>query len=382
MIRILIAPNSFKNALTAEEASKAIASGLKDSGLGAELISFPIADGGDQTSSLLVKHLKGSMKRAEVYGAYLKKTSVSYGLINRGKTAVIEIAETSGFKSIQNRLKSPLKSSSKGLGELICKNMEAGIHDFIICLGGSVTVDGGIGMLQELGLKFKDSHNKEFKAMPDSFNQVESMDISALQKIRSLCSFTVLCDVDNKLLGKKGAAHVFGPQKGANEQDVDKLESFLKLFTALTKKTIGKSLNNVVGGGAAGGLGAAFEVFLNAKLKPGASTFCELSNFEDELKRADLLITGEGSIDSQSLNGKGPVEVARLARKNKIPCIALAGKIPLTINSDLQELFMMLLSIGSKPEKLDEAIANTKGNLKRTGKQVGNLLNQLCYVKN
>lgn len=252
MFNILIAPNSFKNSLTANEVADAIALGFKESELEAVLQNFPIADGGDHTSFLITDYLKGKMNSLKVSGAYLQETDANYGLVNKGKTAVIEVAQTSGFKSIQGKLKSPINSSTKGLGEIIQYNIDDGIFDFIICLGGSATVDGGIGMLQALGMKFLDKNHTQFHALPSNFEKVQSIDLEQFNKTISKCSFTVLCDVENKLLGEEGAAKFFGPQKGADDIPVIGLAGSIplkvskdlqKYFTMLL--AIGNSPNNL-----------------------------------------------------------------------------------------------------------------------------------------
>ncbi|MGN0022029.1 MAG: glycerate kinase [Sphingobacterium hotanense] len=376
MKKILIAPNSFKGALTAEEVAQAIETGLKASKIQAELIKFPIADGGDHTSYLLSKHLKGKMEKRAVKGVYLQDTEASYALLDKGKTAIIEVAETTGFKSISGKLRSPIESSSYGLGELIKYNLDQGVLDFIICLGGSASVDGGIGMLQALGLEFLDKDGKGINATAKNYKDVKNFSLDKLKMISQDARFTVLCDVENKLLGTDGAAAVFGPQKGASPEDVKALEAFLGYFDKLTKEMIGKSLNSVIGGGAAGGLGAAFKVFLNADIKKGAAYFFELTKIEDQVKDVDWVITGEGSIDSQSLEGKAPIVLAELARKHNKPIIGLAGKIPLEIDEKLQDYFAALLAIGNRPEDLENAIQHTADNLTRTAKQLGLLLNR------
>ncbi|MDM1048649.1 MULTISPECIES: glycerate kinase [Sphingobacterium] len=376
MKKILIAPNSFKGALTAEEVAQAIETGLKASKIQAELIKFPIADGGDHTSYLLSKHLKGKMEKRAVKGVYLQDTEASYALLDKGKTAIIEVAETTGFKSISGKLRSPIESSSYGLGELIKYNLDQGVLDFIICLGGSASVDGGIGMLQALGMEFLDKAGKAINATSKNYRDIKSFSLDKLKRISQDARFTVLCDVENKLLGADGAAAVFGPQKGASPEDVKALEAFLGYFDKLTEEIIGKSLNSVIGGGAAGGLGAAFIVFLNADIKKGAAYFFELTKIEDQVKNVDWVITGEGSIDSQSLEGKAPVVLAELARKHNKPIIGLAGNIPLKIDKKLQDYFAALLSIGNRPEDLEDAIQHTADNLTRTAKQLGLLLSR------
>lgn len=374
MKKILIAPNSFKGALTAEEVAQAIETGLKASKIQAELIKFPIADGGDHTSYLLSKHLKGKMEKRAVKGVYLQDTEASYALLDKGKTAIIEVAETTGFKSISGKLRSPIESSSYGLGELIKYNLDQGVLDFIICLGGSASVDGGIGMLQALGMEFLDKDGKAINATTKNYRDIKSFSLDKLKRISQDARFTVLCDVENKLLGADGAAAIFGPQKGASPEDVKALEAFLGYFDKLTKEIIGKSLDSVIGGGAAGGLGAAFKVFLNADIKKGAAYFFELTKIEDQVKNVDWVITGEGSIDSQSLEGKAPVVLAEMARKHNKPIIGLAGNIPLKIDKKLQDYFAALLAIGNRPEDLEDAIQHTADNLTRTAKQLGLLL--------
>lgn len=374
MKKILIAPNSFKGSLTAEEATEAIAEGLNQSLLKAKFIKFPIADGGDHTSFLMTKHLKGSMHKHEVKGAYLQKTEAHYGLLHDNKTAIIEVAETSGFKSIKGKLKSPLESSSWGLGELIAHNIAQGVRSFIICLGGSATVDGGLGMLQALGLACLDKSGKVFQASPQNYKDIVQLDLEKLNEKINGIKFTILCDVDNRLLGAQGAAAVFGPQKGASSADVVALEAFLSQLELLTKKTTGQSLNKVNGGGAAGGLGAAFNVFMKADMQKGAPYFCKLTEVETLIKQADWVITGEGSIDSQSLAGKAPVVLAGLTKKAGKPIIGLAGRIPRTIDKRLQDYFTTLLAIGNSPEELQQAIKHTSLNLQRTAKQIGLLI--------
>ena len=374
MKKILIAPNSFKGALTAEEVATAIETGLKASNIKAELIKFPIADGGDHTSYLLSKYLKGKMQKRAVKGAYLQNTEANYALINKGKIAIIEVAETSGFKSITGKLRTPMESSSFGLGELIKHNLEHGILDFVICLGGSATVDGGIGMLQALGMEFLDKNGNRIEGKAKNYKDLKSLSLDKLKNTVKDARFTVLCDVENKLLGEDGAAAVFGPQKGASPKEVKTLEAFLTHLDELTEVNIGKSLDAVIGGGAAGGLGSAFKVFLNAEMKKGAAYFFELTQIEEQLKEVDWVITGEGSIDSQSLEGKAPVVLAQLAKKYKKPIIGLAGNIPLQIDKKLQDYFAALLAIGNRPEDLDIAIKHTADNLTRTAKQLGLLL--------
>ncbi|WGQ10590.1 glycerate kinase [Pedobacter gandavensis] len=374
MYKILIAPNSFKGSLTADEAAHAIEQGLNQSKLKFQSSKFPIGDGGDHTSFLLTNHLKGEFGHHLVFGAYGDLVDARFGLINHGKTAVIEVAETSGFRTIQGEFRLVLQADTKGLGQLIDHVLSLGVSEIIICLGGSATIDGGIGMLTALGVRFLDAAHQIIDVYPGNFSQVAVIDVTGLKQKISHCKFTVLCDVDNPLLGECGAATVFGPQKGATEKEVLLLEAFLSRFNELTLATLGKSLAQVKFGGAAGGLSAALSVYFNADLLEGAEQFCQITGFKQALSNVDLLITGEGSIDEQSLNGKAPYVAVKHALAANIPVIGLAGNVPMVVAEELQRYFSMLLSIGNKPESLLEAIDHTYENLVRISKQIGNIL--------
>lgn len=375
MYKIIIAPNSFKGSLAADEVALAIEQGLKQSQLIFQSEKFPIGDGGDHTASLLTDHLNGEFRCLPVLGAYGDLVEAGFGLVKGGRVAVLEVAETSGFKSIIGEANKPLKASTRGLGQLINHVLDLDVSEIILCLGGSATIDGGIGMLSELGVKFMDMHKNNILAVcPENFTQVAFIDASTLEQRIGKCEFTVLCDVTNPLLGENGAAKVFGPQKGASENEVVFLAEFLTRFNELTFSALGKSLDKVESGGAAGGLGATLGVYLNAQLLKGAEHFCKMTDFGTSLSKADLLITGEGSIDAQSLSGKAPFVVAKYALAKHIPVIGLAGAVPRVITNDLQQYFSMLLSIGNQPEPLGLAIKNTKANLIRTAKQIGNII--------
>lgn len=374
MLHILIAPNSFKNSLTAQQVASAMEAGFRSSALDAHLTVFPIADGGDYTAHLLGKYLNGTSHTLTVSGAYGDPTEATYSVLPNGKTALIEVAETSGFRSIPGQPKNLLTSTTRGLGELIKHNISAGITDFLICLGGSATVDGGLGMLQALGLKCFDSSGRLLQARPDNFDHVSTMDASDLVALTRQVNFLALCDVSNPLLGATGAARVFGPQKGASKRDVDQLEAFLTRWDRLSQQLLNRSLSKLPGAGAAGGLGAALGTYLEARMEKGADYFCEITGFHQALAKADLLITGEGSIDRQSLQGKAPVVVAQLAQERRIPVIGLAGRIPQAIPEELQQCFTMLWSIGHQPEDLKQALSHTAENLTRSCKQIAEWL--------
>jgi glycerate 2-kinase len=373
-MHILIAPNAFKNSLSATDAADAIKFGLLQSGLRCSINCFPIGDGGDGTASLLLNVLDGRFSETEAKDPLGRKIKSSIGFIEFGQTAVIEMADISGLKRLQSSERDPMHTSSFGTGELIRTAMEMGIRKIILGIGGSATVDGGCGLLQALGLRFLDKAKKELNPTPNNLHLLDSIDSSEMDERIRDTEFIVLCDVENPLLGDNGAAKVFGPQKGAGPGEVILLEKALHHLRNVCKRQTGRDMKRVRHGGAAGGVAAGLAVFLNARLVQGIEYFLDLTGFDEALEKADLLITGEGSIDLQTLEGKGPFGVARRAKKKNIPVIGLAGSIPLEANSELDFYFDVLLAIGHEPGDLQTAISHTAFNLKRTSEQVGKIL--------
>jgi glycerate kinase len=338
-MHILIAPNAFKNSLSADEAANAIAHGLKVSKLECTTTCFPIADGGDGTGSLIVERCKGQLIQKEVNDPLGRKIISQFGLIDNGKTAVIEMADASGLRLLKREELNPLQASSFGTGELIKFALDEAVSKIIIAMGGSATVDGGCGILSALGITFFDADGALLSAVPGSLASLNRIDVSELDPRIADCEIVVLCDVNNKLLGPQGSAAIFGPQKGATPADVIKLDNFLTLLDEVARKQTGMKMSELKYGGAAGGAAAGVCIFLNAKLVNGVEHFLQVTGFEEELSKANLLITGEGSIDLQTLQGKGPIGVAKRAKHKNIPVIGLAGKVPLDQNSELDEYF-------------------------------------------
>jgi len=235
-------------------------------------------------------------------------------------------------------------------------------------------VDGGCGILSALGIGFLDADGNVLKAVPESLFQLTSIDISGLDARIANCEIVVLCDVDNRLLGDKGAAAVFGPQKGASPENVKQLDAFLSKFSGITLQQTGKNIAGLKYGGAAGGVTAGMYGFLNAKPVNGIDYFLKLTGFDAALQKADVVITGEGSIDVQTLQGKGPFGVAYLAKQQNIPVIGIAGKVPIEEDTELRKYFDVLLAIGNGPADLATAMQFTEGNLVRMGVEIGNLL--------
>jgi len=371
-MHILIAPNAFKNSLTATEVAKAIELGLRQSKLDCTCESFPIADGGDGTGDLIIDKFKGRRIVKKVYNPLGKHIDASFGLIDEGRTAVIEMANASGLRLISKKKMNPLFATSFGTGQLIRFALDEGVSKIIIGLGGSATVDGGEGILRALGVCFTYKENEKLSEQGEGM--LIEIDLSGLDPRVKDCEIIVLCDVENSMLGKKGAATVFGPQKGASPKDVILLEESLSRFRRIALKETGKDMGKVIHGGAAGGAAAGLYAFLDAKLVPGADYFLKLTGFEESVKKADLVITGEGNIDEQTMEGKGPFAVAQLAKKCNLGVIGLAGKVPEKEMKALRNYFDVLMAIGNEPTGLAEAMQLTEQNLIRTAKEIGNLL--------
>lgn len=375
-MHILIAPNAFKNSLSAAASAEAVLTGLNRSGLLFTAECFPIADGGDGTGFLIVERLGGRWVLCPVHDALGRPVMVSFGLIDDGRTAVIEMADASGIRLLERGELSPLVATSYGTGELIRAALDSGAREIILGVGGSATVDGGAGILRALGARFLDRDGLELMG---SLADLERLDLLGIDPRIRECRIMVLCDVENELLGVVGAAAVFGPQKGALPADVPVLEASLRRLADVVFLETGRTIGSVKYGGAAGGVAAGLYGLLDAELVNGIDHFLRLTGFEERLQLADLVITGEGSIDEQTLQGKGPYGVASRAKARGIPVIGLAGRVPLSASEGLREYFDVLLAIGNGPMELAEALARTRENLERMGEEVGRVY--VSYLK-
>lgn len=373
-MHILIAPNAFKNALTAEKAAAAIAEGLQQSRLSCSTKLFPVADGGDGTASLLQQYLNGITHTVQVHDPLMRVINAAYSIIENGNTAVIELANASGLRLLQKNEYNPLRATTFGTGELIKSALDKNVKKIILCIGGSATVDAGTGILRAVGANFYDIHENPLEHLPAFLHTLHAIDLSNINPRLLHTQIDILCDVDNPLLGEHGAAKVFGPQKGASTMDVQFLENaFIQLRTIMFDET-GKDIAAIKHGGAAGGVAAGLHACLRANLLNGIDYFLNITNFNEALENAELVITAEGSIDAQTLQGKAPYGVALRAKEKNIPVIGLAGKIPLDTDASLQKYFDVLLPINNELATLDSAIQNTYANLARTAKNIGDLL--------
>lgn len=323
-MKILVAMDSFKGSLSAQEACDAVEKGIKAVDVNIEVIKKPIADGGEGTVKTLVNALNGKIVNLIVSDPLFRKIEGYYGIINKN-TAIMEMAISSGLTLLENKDRIPLLTTTYGLGEMIRDALDKGIKSFVIGIGGSATNDAGIGMLDALGMKFYDKDKNLLKPIGKSLRSIYSIDYQHFDERIKNCNFLIACDVNNPLFGKNGAAYIYGPQKGASNSEVIKLDLGLMNFSELVKKyfKIDKSLEQ--GAGAAGGLGYAFSSFMQASLKPGIEIVMETLNLEKIIPQVDLIITGEGKIDEQSKMGKVLSGIGYLAKKYKKTAIAFAG---------------------------------------------------------
>lgn len=369
-MKIVIAPDSFKESLSSPEVAREIANGFRQVFPQAELIELPIADGGEGTVEALLAATGGQPRSATVTGPLQQPVEAHYGVCGDGQTAVMEMAAASGLHLVPEHRKNPLETTSLGTGELIKHALDAGYRKFIIGIGGSATNDAGVGMLQALGVKFLNHQGQQIGSTGGALKDLEKIDISGLDQRLQECRIEVACDVDNPLTGERGASVIFGPQKGATEAIVEQLDQSLARFADCVRRDLGKDIENVSGAGAAGGMGAAMLAFLDAELKPGVDIIIEQVGLERLLEGADLVITGEGRLDGQTAFGKAPAGVAKTAAKYNIPVIAIAGSLGDGVENLYQYNINAFFSVINGPCTLDKALANAAENIRLTARNV------------
>ncbi len=372
-MRIIVAPGAFKNSLTVGEAAQAIARGLEQSGLDAGLELLPVADGGNGTLDAMLAG--GGERRSElVQGPLGAMVEAEWGLLPDGRTAVVEMALASGMELLAADELDPLRASTYGTGQLLQAALAAGATRIILGLGGSATVDGGAGCLQALGVRLLDAQGRQVGPGGGQLGGVAQVDARGLDARWGRSELLLASDVDNPALGELGAAAVFGPQKGADAQQVDPLERQLRHFFSVICEQTGRDVREVPGGGAAGAFAAGMMAFLDARIQPGIELVLAQSGFAQRLAGADLVITGEGQMDEQTIHGKGPVGVARLAREQGVPVVALVGGLAVH-DAALHEAGMQaVLPVTPRPMTLEEALADAPQLLERAALRLGRLL--------
>jgi glycerate 2-kinase len=324
-VKIVVAPNSFKGSLSASQAAAAIARGVRQARPDAEIVEIPVADGGEGTVEALVSARTGTYRSVEVEGPLGDPVAAPYGLVEGGRTGVVELASASGLTLIPTENRDPRRASTYGFGQLLDAVRRDGVDSIIAGIGGSATNDGGAGMAQALGYRLLDKNGRDLPRGGAALARLERIDASGFDPAWRSISVMVASDVTNPLTGPQGASYVYGPQKGADEEAVRELDQALARLGEVIERDLGKHVADVPGAGAAGGAGAGLVAFLGARLVPGAPLVVEASGFDQALPGTSLVITGEGRVDSQTAYGKAPGEVAKRAHAAGIPVLLLAG---------------------------------------------------------
>ena len=373
-MKIVIAPDSWKESLTALEVASAIEQGFREIYPDAEYVRLPVADGGEGTVEAMVAATGGHQVPLTVTGPLGEPVEAFYGLSGDRQCAFIEMAAASGLESVPPAQRNPLLTTSWGTGELIRHALDAGVRQIIIGIGGSATNDGGAGMAQALGAKLLTADGQQIAPGGGALETLARIDLSELDPRLADCRIEVACDVTNPLTGPQGASAVFGPQKGATAQMIDRLDSGLRHYARIIARDLDIDVLSLEGGGAAGGMGAALYAFCGAQLRPGIEIVTDALQLAERVADADLVITGEGRIDSQTIHGKVPVGVARVAKRFNVPVIGIAGSLTADVGvvhqHGLDAVFSVLYTICT----LDEALANAAANLRMTARNVAAVL--------
>lgn len=375
---ILIAPDSFKECLSALEVAENLKTGFERSPLGANVKVLPMADGGEGTVESLVDATSGKIIEVEVTGPLGNKIDSFFGILGDGRTAAIEMAAASGLPLVPDDKLNPELTTSYGTGELIKAALDHNCDKIIIGIGGSATNDGGVGMAQALGVSFKNHQGEEVGFGGRELKKIKNINLDNLDPRLNNVQIEAACDVDNPLCGRRGAANVYGPQKGADRNQIRKLDEGLKNLAEIIKQDLGKEILNMPGSGAAGGLGAGLKAFLDAELKPGIDIVINASGIKELISEMDLVITGEGMLDGQTVYGKTPAGVAQLAKQHDIPVLAVAGSIGSEAEKVYQAGIMSYFSILDRPMELKEARRDAPVMLQNLGENLGRLFAGFC----
>ncbi|MDA5492621.1 glycerate kinase [Yersinia intermedia] len=361
-MKIVIAPDSYKESLSALDVAVQIEAGFRTQFPDAQYIKLPVADGGEGTVEAMVAATAGRIIQVNVTGPLGDEVAAFYGISGDDKSAFIEMAAASGLELVPPELRNPLKTTSYGTGELICNALDQGVKHIIIGIGGSATNDGGAGMVQALGVKLLDKQGKQIGFGGGKLAELDVIDISGLDPRIKQCQIDVACDVTNPLTGSEGASAIFGRQKGATPEMVSQLDDGLQHYAGIIKRYLDIDVDQVEGAGAAGGLGAALLAFCGATLSPGIDIVTDALGLDALVRDATFVITGEGRIDSQTIHGKVPIGVARVAKRYNKPVIGIAGSltddVDVVYEHGLDAVFSVIYSICTLEQALDNAAAN------------------------
>lgn len=375
-MKVVIAIDSLKGSLSSMEAGMAIKDGILAAKPDAEVIVKPLADGGEGTTDALIEGMNGERIDLTVTGPMHIPVDAYYGYLKDTNTAVMEMASAAGITLVPDSEKNPLLATSYGVGEMINDAIQRGCRNFIIGIGGSVTNDGGIGMLKALGVRFLDENDEDAGEGGQALAKVARIDVSGMNPLLKECHIQVACDVNNPLCGENGSTYVYGPQKGVTEDMKKTLDEAMAHFARVTSETLENDYLNTPGAGAAGGLGYAFLAYTGAALTPGIELILDAVGLEEELSGADVVVTGEGRLDFQTAMGKAPVGVARLAKKYNAKVIAFAGSVTKEATACNKEgidaFFPILRGVCTLAEAMDPVAA--RNNMTATVEQVFRLL--------
>lgn len=369
-MKIVVAPDSFKESMSAKEVCDSIEKGLLSVSKDWEIVKVPMADGGEGTLEALVDATNGKIFNEKTLNPLGKEITSKFGILGGKNIAVIEMASTSGLELISPEKRNPYITTTYGTGQLMLKALEQNVEEIILGIGGSATNDGGAGMLQALGAKLLDENREEIDFGGYELSKLDRIDFSSLDKRLKNIKILVACDVTNPLTGKDGSSYIFGKQKGATPEMIEILDRNLLHYSKIIKRDLGFDVNNVSGAGAAGGLGAGL-LTLGAVLKKGIDIVIEANELDKKVQGADLVITGEGSIDGQTRFGKTPYGVVTIAKKYNIPTITLAGNIGKDIDILYDYGFDTIFSIMQGVDTLENALKKGKENIERTAKNIG-----------
>ncbi|UQC72358.1 glycerate kinase [Lelliottia sp. AC1] len=373
-MKIVIAPDSYKESLSALEVATAIEQGFREIFPDAHYVKLPVADGGEGTVEAMVAATQGGIIKVRVTGPLGENAEGFYGLSGDEQSAFIEMAAASGLEMVAPSLRNPLKTTSWGTGELIRHALDAGVKHIIIGIGGSATNDGGAGMVQALGAKLLDAEDNPIGMGGGELEKLARIDISELDTRLANCRIEVACDVTNPLTGKEGASAVFGPQKGATPEMIARLDDSLAHYAKIISRDLDIDVLNLEGGGAAGGMGAALYAFCGAELRQGIEIVTDALHLDNHVADADLVITGEGRIDSQTIHGKVPVGVAKVAKRYNKPVIGIAGSLTADVGVVHEHGIDAVFSVIYTVCTLEEALKNAEENVRMAARNIAAVL--------
>ncbi len=363
-MKIVIAPDSYKESLSALEVATAIERGFREIWPDADYVKLPVADGGEGTVDVMIAATQGRLIHVEVTGPLGEPVNAFYGISGDEQCAFIEMAAASGLELVPPAQRNPLKTTSWGTGELIRHALDNGVRHIIIGIGGSATNDGGAGMVQALGAKLLDCDNNPIAPGGGALESLARIDISELDGRLADCQIDVACDVCNTLIGDKGASAVFGPQKGATKEMIARLDSGLEHYAQRIARDLDIQVLELAGGGAAGGMGAGLYAFCGAQLRQGIEIVTDALKLDEQIADADLVITGEGRIDSQTIHGKVPVGIARIAKRHNKSVIGIAGSLTADVGvvheHGLDAVFSVIYTICTLEDALENAAENVR----------------------